>query len=223
MGTPFALRFYNLANKNYEQAHIDYLKNNPRTDNLLKSIFSEKQTVKISDSKKDFNRWLLKRGQAPVILNEDKAKYSSEKIRNYYFNNGYFNAEVTYDIHLKIKKADINYKVIKKRRIISSPQHMAIFASVVDKGVAGVSDDDDALIVNRVVDALQTVFEASWSTSRTLSQIEPLLLIRIVCIAVISDGAEVRLDFFSAHLFSDVKHVAIIDAEILSVVAAAFD
>ncbi len=113
LGTPFALRFYNLANKNYEQAHIDYLKNNPRTDNLLKSIFSEKQTVKISDSKKDFNRWLLKRGQAPVILNEDKAKYSSEKIRNYYFNNGYFNAEVTYDIHLKIKKADINYKVIK--------------------------------------------------------------------------------------------------------------
>ena len=100
---------------------------------------------------------------------------------------------------------------------------MAIFASVVDKGVAGVSDDDDALIVNRVVDALQTVFEASWSTSRTLSQIEPLLLIRIVSIAVISDGAEVRLDFFSAHLFSDIKHVAIIDAEILSVVAAAFD
>ena len=115
LGVPFPLYFYNLGNKNYEQAYTDYLKNNPKTDETLQDIFSEKQTVKMGETYKNINRWFLNGGQAPVILDKIKANKSSEKLRTYYFNNGYFNAKVDYNIHLKLKKADINYNIIKNK------------------------------------------------------------------------------------------------------------
>lgn len=115
LGIPFALHFYNRANKNYEQAYLNFLEKNPKTDKRLQNIFSKKQSVKIGETYKGLNRWLLNDGQAPVILNERKAKLSTEKLRTYYFNNGYFNAEVDYDIHLKVKKADVNYNIVKNK------------------------------------------------------------------------------------------------------------
>ena len=115
LGIPFPLHFYNMGNEDYEKAHLEYLENNPKTNKRLQSIFSEKQTVKISETKKNLNRWFLNGGQAPIIIDESRASKSTEKLRTFYFNNGYFNAEVDYDIHLKIKKADINYTIIKNR------------------------------------------------------------------------------------------------------------
>ncbi|MEI6864615.1 BamA/TamA family outer membrane protein [Flavicella sp.] len=113
LGIPFSLHFYNRGNIAYEQFHDNFFENNPKTINTFNKIFSEKQTVRIGESYKNLNRWFLMGGQAPVILNEIKAAQTTEKLRTYYFNNGYFNAEVDYDIHLKIKKADINYNIVK--------------------------------------------------------------------------------------------------------------
>lgn len=113
LGVLFPLYFYNLGNKEYEQAYADYLKNYPKTDQKLQSIFSEKQTIKMGETYKNLNKWFLNGGEAPVILNEEKARLTSEKLRTYYFNHGYFNAEVDYSIELKVEKADIKYKILK--------------------------------------------------------------------------------------------------------------
>jgi outer membrane protein assembly factor BamA len=133
IGIPFPLHFYNRGNEDYEQAHIDYLKNNPKTDKRLQYIFSEKQTVKISETKKSLNRWFLNGGQAPVVLDETKAIQSTEKLRTFYFNNGYFNAEIDYDILLdydfllREEKANLNYKIIK-----NEPFRLDSIRSIID-------------------------------------------------------------------------------------------
>lgn len=113
LGILFPLYFYNLGDKDYEENYAKRVERNPKTFAALRKIFSEKQTERLKQSHASRNKWFLEGGQAPVILNEIKAEKTTEKLRNYYFNNGYFNAEVDYDIRLKVEKADVRYKITK--------------------------------------------------------------------------------------------------------------
>jgi outer membrane protein assembly factor BamA len=113
LGILFPLYFYNLGNKNYEEDYAKKIKQHPKTFSALKNIFSEKQTERMRQLNESRNKWFLEGGQAPVILDEIKAKRTAEKLRNYYFNNGYFNANVEYDVRLKIEKADVRYQITK--------------------------------------------------------------------------------------------------------------
>ena len=127
IGVPFSLYFYNIGNENYEERHSEWLQENPKTNEKLRSIFSQKQTIKMGETYKSLNRWFLNGGEGPVILDEEKAKITSKKLRTYYFNKGYFDAEVNHSVTLKVKKAEINYNIIK-----NNPYRLDSIYTVID-------------------------------------------------------------------------------------------
>ena len=48
-------------------------------------------------------------GEPPVIFDDQLAKISAENIKNYLFNNGYFDADVTYSVKYTNRKAKVTY------------------------------------------------------------------------------------------------------------------
>jgi len=58
------------------------------------------------------NNWLKKTGEAPVIVDDLKAKRSVKRLQSYYWNNGWFNVETDYKINsLENQKATVSYFV----------------------------------------------------------------------------------------------------------------
>lgn len=127
---PFKVGIYNLARPNIDsiiEAKVlsDYSKVKWKTQ-----LLSKKQFDKDIQSRKDFNNWLKRTGEAPVILDEDKTLKTTNNLRKYYFSKGWFNNEVVYEIEKDSnKRAKVIYKVTKKTPylldsitpIISSP------------------------------------------------------------------------------------------------------
>ena len=63
-------------------------------------------------SKIDFNAWIKRTGEAPVILDSLKTAKSVNRLKAYYINNGWFNAEVSSKVDsLENKKATVQYEV----------------------------------------------------------------------------------------------------------------
>jgi len=125
LGGLFPLAFYNLGNVDYENAYKKKAEQNPKYYKFLTAVFSEKQVIKKEESYKNRQKWFLNGGEPPVILNKNKAELTREKLRTYYFNHGYFDAEVDYSIELKVKKADIKYKILKNEPYyIDSIRHL---------------------------------------------------------------------------------------------------
>ena len=132
LGVLFPLYFYNMGNVEYEKSYTEFLDNHPKTHQKFKNIFSEKQTIKMGETYKSLQKWFLNGGEPPVILDHQKARLTSEKLRTYYFNNGYFNAEVDYSVDLKVEKADIIYKIIKNDPYYLDSIHTIIDSKTVD-------------------------------------------------------------------------------------------
>ena len=115
LGLPLQLYFYNRGNENYEEDHKKWVEEHPKTSKFLKAVFSEKQTVKMGENYKSLHKWFLTKGEAPTVLDIDKAIISSKKLRTYFFNEGYFDAEVDFNTKLKVRKANINYYIKKNQ------------------------------------------------------------------------------------------------------------
>ena len=72
------------------------------------------RTYVLFDTKKEhkFNRWMKKHiGEAPVILDTVAVNNTIKQVKLYLFNHGYFNAEVTKEIVIKRKKANVIYLI----------------------------------------------------------------------------------------------------------------
>src|SRR5690606_5926454 len=81
---------------------------------LFDRMLSRKQLTQLADYKINFNNWLMKTGEAPVIIDIEKTEKSAERLKLYYDTKGFFNNEVTYDIDssgLKEKRAVVNYNL----------------------------------------------------------------------------------------------------------------
>ncbi len=78
-------------------------------------LLSRKQLDKYLDSKKSFNSWLKRTGEAPVIIDTALTNKSLVRIENYYKTNGWFNATADYKINKgDNKKATIDYTIETK-------------------------------------------------------------------------------------------------------------
>ncbi len=112
LGIPLSLHIYNLANPNYKLAFDSYLKRHPKMENTLNSIFSEKQVKGMDNAYESFNKWFLKNGNPPVLLDSAKMEKSALALRRYYQSKGYFNTEVHAETDIKpVKKAEVIYNV----------------------------------------------------------------------------------------------------------------
>ena len=133
LGIPLGLHVYNLAKQNPDSAFVTWLNKKPEREERLINIFSKKQVDKIGESYINFNEWLKRTGEAPVIIDEELAQRSMNRLQSWYFNNGWFNAEIDYNIvPLENKKGEIEYFVNTHEPYIVSSLDRRIASPVID-------------------------------------------------------------------------------------------
>ncbi|HKJ48444.1 MAG TPA: POTRA domain-containing protein, partial [Christiangramia sp.] len=114
LGFPLRLHFYNLARPNIDSILSEkYLENETKKRKLI-SLLSKKQFDRFLKSKVEFNQWLKRTGEGPVLVNEEETKKSENRLKSWYWNNGWFNVETDYKIiplEDKDKRAKVEYYV----------------------------------------------------------------------------------------------------------------
>ncbi|MFD1095108.1 translocation and assembly module lipoprotein TamL [Salegentibacter chungangensis] len=112
LGFPLQLHFYNLARPDIDSILISkYLENEKKRKNLS-GILSRKQLDRYIHSRKEFNEWIKRTGEAPVIIDEEETKKSVNRLTSWYWNNGWFNVETDYEIKPSgRKRAKVEYSV----------------------------------------------------------------------------------------------------------------
>lgn len=112
LGVPIRLHFYNLAKPNPDSTFQNWLQKKPNREQRLINIYSRKQVEKLGQSYVNINEGIKKAGEAPVIIDDELTKKSVNRLKSWYFNNGWFNAETNYEIKpLENKKGEVDYFV----------------------------------------------------------------------------------------------------------------
>lgn len=91
----------------------DYLRQEPNA--LVFSVFPIQlglYNLSGTDSTNRINRALMRMGAAPVIYNENLTRMSAQQIKFLFQNRGYINAEVTTDVQLSKKKAELTFSIV---------------------------------------------------------------------------------------------------------------
>ncbi|WP_299129302.1 BamA/TamA family outer membrane protein [uncultured Winogradskyella sp.] len=137
---PLRLNLYNLARPNIDSILQAKVLSDSSKVEWKTSLLSKKQFDKDIQSRKNFNSWLKRTGEAPVIFSEDKTVKTLTNLRKYFFSRGWFDNEVNYTV-LKdsTKRAEITYTIKKNKPyvldsikpIISSPKIKALYADFI--------------------------------------------------------------------------------------------
>lgn len=130
-GFPLRLHVYNLARPNIDSILEAKVLSDSSKVKWKTAILSKKQFYKELQSRRNFNSWLKRTGEAPTILDELKTEKTVTNFRKYYYNKGWFDNKVDYEIEKDSnKRAEVTYKITKNKpytldsikAIIRSPQ-----------------------------------------------------------------------------------------------------
>lgn len=130
---PLKLHIYNLARPNIDsilQAKVydDSLKVKRKT-----KLLSKKQFDKEMLGRKNFNAWLKRNGEAPVILDDKKTEKTKNRLRAYYYKRGWLDNEVSYTTERDSnKRAKVTYNVTKNNPYILDSLKTTIRTPVID-------------------------------------------------------------------------------------------
>jgi hypothetical protein len=116
LGYKLRLNLYNLAKQNTDSLYLEKFKKNPAKYYRLSKWLSKKQVKRLGKSfwYSGFHNFLIKTGEAPIILDTTSTKKSTRRLNSYFFNKGYFNVSSKYKIDsIAEKKVKINYTVTK--------------------------------------------------------------------------------------------------------------
>ncbi|WGH74958.1 BamA/TamA family outer membrane protein [Tenacibaculum tangerinum] len=114
LGMPLSLYFYNFGNPEAPKTPSEWGKENPKTYNFFKDIFSEKQSISVAKTAIGFNNWFLNSGQPPIIVDDTKTKKTVDNLKAYFQTEGYFRANVSSKKDtVGKKKGEINYYITK--------------------------------------------------------------------------------------------------------------
>lgn len=113
IGVPVGLLIYNLGDLNYDSIHQKKIEAFKNRNNVWDKLFSKKQTLKSINRRKNFNNWLLTKGEKPVLVDAKKTKNTAKNLRTHFFNKGYFDAIVETEVFTNEKKADVLYNITK--------------------------------------------------------------------------------------------------------------
>lgn len=109
-----ALWFYNLGNENYKEKWDQKILKYADSNHFATKVFSLKQSIGWANFNKNFNEWLFKNGDAPILLDTLKTNKTQKTLRQYYLDQGFFNSRVNYQIDtLSEKKAKVIYQIDK--------------------------------------------------------------------------------------------------------------
>jgi outer membrane protein assembly factor BamA len=141
-GIPLKLYVYNLAKPDPDSAFINWLTKKPKREERLKSFLSERQLKNLGLSYVNFNEGLKKNGQAPSKLSDTKIEKSKEILKSWYWNKGWFNAEVSHDIKKDTakQKAIVTYKIKPNKPYIIDSISYNITSGVADSIYNSIKD-----------------------------------------------------------------------------------
>ncbi|WP_179343825.1 translocation and assembly module lipoprotein TamL [Winogradskyella ursingii] len=130
---PLRLHIYNLARPNIDSIlNANILSDTSKVNNRI-ALLSKKQFDKSISSRRNFNSWLKRTGEAPVILDETQTIKTTNQLRKYYFSKGWFNSEVDYEIEKDSnKRAQITYKVNKNKPYVLDSINAIISTPAID-------------------------------------------------------------------------------------------
>ncbi|OIQ18174.1 BamA/TamA family outer membrane protein [Lacinutrix sp. MedPE-SW] len=112
LGTPLRLYIYNTARPNLDSILNAKIKKHPKRTARQIRFLSLKQFEQRKQSKLDFNNWIKRTGEAPVIVNDTLSNKTLKRLDSYYFNNGWFDVESKFETtRNENKKATIDYTV----------------------------------------------------------------------------------------------------------------
>jgi len=112
LGIPLRVHIYNLARPNIDSILNAKYRNPEDPKSGLKNFLSIKQYEALIKSKKNFNSWLKKTGEAPAIYNEKRAEKTALELKKYYFSKGWFNAKTSFETEKDSnQRARVTYKV----------------------------------------------------------------------------------------------------------------
>ncbi|GGD20175.1 translocation and assembly module lipoprotein TamL [Flavobacterium orientale] len=121
---PLSLLVYNLAQPNPDSVFKARFIEDSVRFKRIKRLISEKQVYRLGESffYQGFNNFLKSSGEAPEIVDDEKTKKSTQRLYNYYFNNGYFDVETSSKTDsVGFKRAKTTYEVsLGKPYIIDS-------------------------------------------------------------------------------------------------------
>ncbi|HZJ36346.1 MAG TPA: outer membrane protein assembly factor, partial [Gillisia sp.] len=133
LGIPLSLHFYNLAKPQPDTAFQHWLYKKPNRKERLIKIYSEKQVVQMGNSYVALNEWIKRTGEAPEIIDSVLTKKSINRLKSWYFNNGWFNAEAEYEVKPTGKKrGEIDYHVTSHHAYIVDSIRQRIGSEVID-------------------------------------------------------------------------------------------
>ncbi len=112
-GIPLKLYVYNIAKPDPDSTFINWLTKKPKREKRLTSFLSEKQLKNLAETYVNLNEGLKKNGQAPSKLSNEKIETSKKKLETWYWNKGWFNAEVDHVIERDTanQKASVTYRI----------------------------------------------------------------------------------------------------------------
>nr|WP_321222090.1 BamA/TamA family outer membrane protein [uncultured Psychroserpens sp.] len=112
LGIPLRIHIYNLARPNIDSIINAKVLDNPRKVAWKTKLLSKKQFYKELQSRKNFNNWLKKTGEAPAIYNETRAEKTALALKKYYFSKGWFDVETSFNTAKdSSQKARVTYNV----------------------------------------------------------------------------------------------------------------
>ncbi len=142
IGIPLRLYIYNLAKENSDSILDAKLKNKLSQNSFAEKLYSKKQLVEWTDYKKGFQNTIKNTGEAPTIYDKLKTEKSINRLKSYYINNGWFNADASYTFNeIAKQKATVDYKVTTGSPFIldsishkiSSPKIDSTYITFIDK------------------------------------------------------------------------------------------
>jgi outer membrane protein assembly factor BamA len=112
---PLRLHIYNLARPNRDSMYLKWMQEHPEGLKRRNAILSEKQTIGLGQSLVDFNNWLKRTGETPTLIEETAIEKSKERLKAFYWSQGWFNTEVDHKItdSKRAKRAGIEYYVTR--------------------------------------------------------------------------------------------------------------
>lgn len=135
LGYRLRLQLYNMAKVNPDSSYQAWLDRHPRNERFLTGLLSAKQVDRLGTSflVSGLGRTLKNLGEAPVIYDRERSKKSVVRLRNYYFNQGYFNTRVLFELDtLQYKKAAASYKITTGKPYTYDSLSIAILSPELD-------------------------------------------------------------------------------------------
>lgn len=135
LGYKLRLNIYNLAKQKTDSIYKAKFINNPDKYYRKAKWLSRKQVKRLGESfwYAGVHNFLMKTGEAPVIIDTASTKKSSRRLRLYYSNIGYFDVKTKFTMDsIAAKKAKINYTVTKGKPYIIDSIATIITTKVLD-------------------------------------------------------------------------------------------